>query len=499
MRIRSYSRVIASSLVAGPALAQGKNRGVKEVESKTCRRWRTSTCSSSRRPGGSWARPWPWPARTSWTASRSWPACTSTSASSSSPASRTRRRRARRSPPRWRSIRLSRSASPTARRAMAELLRAVKKGRTGGGETGGSDEGGDECAALGGVEHTPVDQGTGGERLAIRARVGDSVTAREGEPVLPRGRRREVRRGARCAGAGAAARTRRPSRPRPCAAARCTTTWPRWPTARPWPARARGRRPTSSCCPAGAAARSRLAEVEREKRARRVAVRRATKKTIFISLAIGTGAGYVSGTTEVVGSEVSCCVAPALLHVFPEIGYYFSRRTEPVGRVPHGLRAGRQRVRATPPRRPSGLLRLRYALSDSGEGLQVSGAAGGGIIRHTVKVEQAASDMDTDTTASGPFLVGGGLGYLMPLSGAMNLVAELNALAAFPAGIEEIGPCPGSGCVRPNTEHPGRLQPGHPLRVLIAARLVSIESPAGAGRGARCPRPRRARPAPGSG
>ncbi len=59
--------------------------------------------------------------------------------------------------------------------------------------------------------------------------------------------------------------------------------------------------------------------------------------------------------------------------------------------------------------------------------------------------------MDTDTTASGPFVVGGGLGYLMPLSGAMNLVAELNALAAFPAGIEEIGPCPGSGCVRPNT------------------------------------------------
>ena len=58
--------------------------------------------------------------------------------------------------------------------------------------------------------------------------------------------------------------------------------------------------------------------------------------------------------------------------------------------------------------------------------------------------------MDTDTTASGPFLVGGGIGYLMALSGPMQLVAELNALAAIPGGIKELGPCPGSGCVRPN-------------------------------------------------
>src|SRR5687768_808619 len=48
-----------------------------------------------------------------------------------------------------------------------------------------------------------------------------------------------------------------------------------------------------------------------------------SKKTIFVSLAVGTGGGYVTGTTEVAGSEVGCCFAPALFHLLPEVGYYF--------------------------------------------------------------------------------------------------------------------------------------------------------------------------------
>ncbi len=332
--------------------------------------------------------------------------------------------------------------------AMAELLRAVKKGRAGAGEPG-PDDGSEECAVLGGVEHTPVDQGTGGERLAISVRVGDAVAA-EKVSLFYRAAGAEKyvevamrRRGRGCTYQGAipAAAMRGRSLHYYVAALSNGQTMA-----------SKGSRasPNIVMLSGGAPAAEPAAEVSQEAGASRERPPPGEKKTIFISLAVGTGAGYVRGTTEVVGSEVSCCVAPALLHVFPEIGYYFTRRLSLSAAFRMGFALGAN-VLGHATAAPSGLLRVRYALSDSGEGLQLSVAAGGGIIRHTVKVEQAASGMDTDTTASGPFLLGGGLGYIMPLSGAMNLVAELNALAAFPAGIEEIGPCPGSGCVRPNT------------------------------------------------
>jgi hypothetical protein len=173
------------------------------------------------------------------------------------------------------------------------------------------------------------------------------------------------------------------------------------------------------------------------------------KKTIFVSLAVGTGGGYVSGTTEVAGSEVGCCFAPALFHLLPEIGYYFSRQMSLSAAFRMGFAMGAN-VMGHATAAPAGLLRLRYALAESGDGVQVSGAVGGGIIRHTVKVEEAPSGMDTDTTASGPVLVGGGLGYVKPISSSMRFVGEINTLAAIPAGIKELGTCPGSGCVKPH-------------------------------------------------
>jgi hypothetical protein len=36
------------------------------------------------------------------------------------------------------------------------------------------------------------------------------------------------------------------------------------------------------------------------------------------------------------------------------------------------------------------------------------------------------------------------------MSGPLRFVGELSALAAFPAGIKELGTCPGAGCVKPN-------------------------------------------------
>jgi hypothetical protein len=173
------------------------------------------------------------------------------------------------------------------------------------------------------------------------------------------------------------------------------------------------------------------------------------KKTVFLSVALGTGGGYVTGSTEVEQSEVSCCFAQSMFHIFPEIGYYFSRRMSVSAAFRMGFAVGAN-VKGHASAAPAGLLRLRYALAENGEGLQVSGSVGGGIIRNTIKVEEAADGMDIDTTASGPFLIGGGVGYLKAMSNALNLVAELNAIAGLTGGVEELGPCPNSGCVRPH-------------------------------------------------
>jgi hypothetical protein len=173
------------------------------------------------------------------------------------------------------------------------------------------------------------------------------------------------------------------------------------------------------------------------------------KPTVFVSAALGTGGGYVTGKTEVIASDVSCCVASALLHLFPEVGYYFTRQMSLSAAFRMGFAVGAN-VEGHATAAPAGLLRVRYALAESGAGLHVSGAVGGGIIRNTVKVEQAIEGMDTDTTAAGPFLLGAGVGFAQPVSEMVRLVGELNSIAAIPGGIKELGPCPGSGCVRPH-------------------------------------------------
>ena len=157
----------------------------------------------------------------------------------------------------------------------------------------------------------------------------------------------------------------------------------------------------------------------------------------------------MTGATEVADSEVGCCFAPALLHVFPEVGYYITRQLAASLAVRMGFTMGAN-VMGHATVAPAVLARVRYAFKPSGTGWQVSGAVGGGIIRNTVKVEDAQAGMDTDTTASGPFLIGGGVGYVQPVSDNVQFVGELNGLAAVTAGIKELGGCPGSGCVRPH-------------------------------------------------
>lgn len=173
------------------------------------------------------------------------------------------------------------------------------------------------------------------------------------------------------------------------------------------------------------------------------------KAKLFLSLSAGTGGGYVTGNTERVNSPVGCCFAPALLHVMPELGYYISPQLAISAAFRFGFPVGAN-INGHATGAPAGLIRVRYALSESGNGLSVAGAIGGGLLRHTVTIDNQPSDMNTDTTASGPLVLGGGAAYIRPLSGPMKFIVELNALAAF-AIVDELGDCPdGDSCVRPS-------------------------------------------------
>ncbi|HTJ46871.1 MAG TPA: tetratricopeptide repeat protein [Kofleriaceae bacterium] len=158
---------------------------------------------------------------------------------------------------------------------------------------------------------------------------------------------------------------------------------------------------------------------------------------VFITVAGGTGAGFVTGETEQQGNKVECCFAPDLAHVFGEIGYYVNSTTA----IGIGVRVGFP-VGANIPDHataaPAGLLRIHHSFGENGNGLMVVGQAGGGIIRNTIKLTDAPSDMNMDIAAMGPLIVGAGAGYVAPLGGAVKLDAEVNALAGIPV-VTQIG------------------------------------------------------------
>lgn len=157
-------------------------------------------------------------------------------------------------------------------------------------------------------------------------------------------------------------------------------------------------------------------------------------RTLFLSLGVGSGGGYVTGNTEQEKSPVGCCVAPALLHVLPEIGYYFSPQTAVSVALRMGFPIGAD-IENHATGAPSILVRMRRSFSAEGGGGFWSAAVGGGVIRHTVKLQAPEpGGGTTDTTASGPLLLGAGAGYAMGLSGSVDLVAEFLALAGVPVG-----------------------------------------------------------------
>ncbi len=169
-----------------------------------------------------------------------------------------------------------------------------------------------------------------------------------------------------------------------------------------------------------------------------------SKHKFFVGVALGSGGGYVSGETEQAAQTVGCCFAPALFHVLPELGYHLSAKNSISFAFRFGVPVGAD-LPGHATAAPAGLLRFRHELDAKPGGASISALIGGGLIRHTVPL---SGDMGTDTSATGPLLVGGGLGWTKPF-GSMAFIAELNALAGIPV-ISEMGTCPGVGCVKPN-------------------------------------------------
>ena len=161
---------------------------------------------------------------------------------------------------------------------------------------------------------------------------------------------------------------------------------------------------------------------------------------VYGGFAIGTGFGYVTGKTESDNTVENCCLGSSLLVITPEIGYYVKPQLSigVAGRfgVPLGANIDGHSTLA-----PSGVVRVRYALAPSGEGLRVIGQLGAGILRNTIKLNDVGDRMDTDIVAQGPLLIGAGVGYTRRLASKVALVADLSALGAI-AVVKNLGSAP---------------------------------------------------------
>jgi hypothetical protein len=87
---------------------------------------------------------------------------------------------------------------------------------------------------------------------------------------------------------------------------------------------------------------------------------------------------------------------------------------------------------------PGAVVRVRYALSPSGDGIRLMGQIGGGIMRNTIKLEMQPGGGDTDIVAQGPLFVGAGIGFKKSLSNNFAFIADLSALGAI-AVVDKIG------------------------------------------------------------
>jgi hypothetical protein len=161
---------------------------------------------------------------------------------------------------------------------------------------------------------------------------------------------------------------------------------------------------------------------------------------LYVGVAAGTGFGYVTGKTESDNEVENCCIGNSLVVITPEIGYYVNPQLSIGVAARLGIPVGAN-IMGHSTLAPGGLVRVRYALSPSGDGVRVMGQLGAGILRNTIKLNNADDGMDTDIVAQGPLLLGAGVGYTRRLSGKIAFMADFSAVGAF-AIVGELGSAP---------------------------------------------------------
>ncbi len=159
-------------------------------------------------------------------------------------------------------------------------------------------------------------------------------------------------------------------------------------------------------------------------------------RSFLLAVAGGTGVGYVSGKTEGDNVVQTCCIGSSLVVLSPELGYYASPRLVLGVAFRLGLPIGAN-IEGHSTMAPSIFLRVRYALSRSGEGFRVTGQLGGGVLRNTLKLSDMKG-MDTDIVAQGPLLVGAGLGYTRALGSSLAFFVDVTAIAGI-AVVDKLG------------------------------------------------------------
>ena len=161
---------------------------------------------------------------------------------------------------------------------------------------------------------------------------------------------------------------------------------------------------------------------------------------VYIGVSAGTGFGYVTGKTEFDNQVENCCIGNSFLVITPELGYFVNPQLSVGVAARLGVPIGAN-IEGHSTLAPGGMVRVRYALAPGGEGIRVMGQLGAGILRHTIKLNNAEAGMDTDIVAQGPLLIGAGVGYTKLLTGKLAFTADFSALGAI-AVVDELGSAP---------------------------------------------------------
>ena len=161
---------------------------------------------------------------------------------------------------------------------------------------------------------------------------------------------------------------------------------------------------------------------------------------IMIAVAGGAGSGYVAGETEGMNTVKNCCLGGPIVALQPEIGYFINPQLSVGIAARIGIPLGAN-IEGHATAAPGGLLRVRYALAQNGEGLRFMGQIGAGILRNTIKLDNSEPGMDTDIVAQGPLLIGGGAGFTRKISGSISVMADLSLLAGI-AVVDSLGAAP---------------------------------------------------------